>query len=321
MTPTKDSLIFLPEETGRPIVRADTAVAYLEAGQPESLGHRMAAAGTMYDRLLDIKRLAESADDSGYEAHARLDLIAQKARAALSAVGATSVRFTIRSSHGELTVDALGYVAECRAENDDTDGGKHLKSITRFDLEEWRERWGSPETGRIDILDLGYWYTDPKTGESGFAPPDAKWRSEIAEILLERVRSCPDEGTRRMRQLRPTPAYTIGVSNDDGECYDICIMHDQRPIATLIAPERDIAPLVHAANAFDCSARKFGINAAGFAERMADGGLAELVETLDYLLTQTVDMDLKYGFTLSEGEADARARALAIIAKVKGIAA
>src|ERR1039458_4855161 len=87
MTPTKHSLIFLPEETGRPIVRADTAVAYLEAGQPESLGHRMAAAETMYDRLLDIKRLAESADDSGYEAYALLDLIAQEARAALSAVG------------------------------------------------------------------------------------------------------------------------------------------------------------------------------------------------------------------------------------------
>jgi hypothetical protein len=42
----------------------------------------------------------------------------------------------------------------------------------------------------------------------------------------------------------------------------------------------------------------------------------ELREALDYLLEQTVDMDLKYGFTLTEGEADARTKALAIIAKV-----
>jgi CRISPR/Cas system CSM-associated protein Csm2 small subunit len=42
----------------------------------------------------------------------------------------------------------------------------------------------------------------------------------------------------------------------------------------------------------------------------------ELVETLDYLLQQTVDQDLKHGISLTEGEEDARQRALAIIAKV-----
>src|SRR6266404_1051342 len=36
----------------------------------------------------------------------------------------------------------------------------------------------------------------------------------------------------------------------------------------------------------------------------------KLLEALDYLLAQTVDMDLKHGITLSEGEADARAEAL-----------
>ncbi len=41
----------------------------------------------------------------------------------------------------------------------------------------------------------------------------------------------------------------------------------------------------------------------------------ELLEALDYLLAQTVDMDLKYGITLSEGEEEARAKALAVIAK------
>jgi hypothetical protein len=47
----------------------------------------------------------------------------------------------------------------------------------------------------------------------------------------------------------------------------------------------------------------------------------KLLEALDYLLTQTVDMDLKYGITLSEGEEDARAKALAAIAEATGRAA
>ena len=42
----------------------------------------------------------------------------------------------------------------------------------------------------------------------------------------------------------------------------------------------------------------------------------ELLAALDYLLQQTVDQDLKYGIALSEGEEDARQRALAVIAKV-----
>jgi len=48
---------------------------------------------------------------------------------------------------------------------------------------------------------------------------------------------------------------------------------------------------------------------------MLDRGItSELIEALDYLLQQTIDMDLKYGITLSEGEAEARAKALAAIA-------
>ena len=44
----------------------------------------------------------------------------------------------------------------------------------------------------------------------------------------------------------------------------------------------------------------------------------KLLEALDYLLTQTVDMDLKYGVTLSEGEEDARVKALSAIAEATG---
>lgn len=52
-------------------------------------------------------------------------------------------------------------------------------------------------------------------------------------------------------------------------------------------------------------------------ERLRKAATA-LVEALDYLLAQTVDMDLKYGVALSEGEEDARALALAAIAAARG---
>jgi hypothetical protein len=42
--------------------------------------------------------------------------------------------------------------------------------------------------------------------------------------------------------------YSIGVNNDDGDCYDIAILQDGKPIATLIATEGEVAPLVHAGN-------------------------------------------------------------------------
>lgn len=45
------------------------------------------------------------------------------------------------------------------------------------------------------------------------------------------------------------------------------------------------------------------------------GTTAELIESLHCLLEQTVDRDLKYGITLSDGEAEARAKALSAIAR------
>lgn len=51
------------------------------------------------------------------------------------------------------------------------------------------------------------------------------------------------------------------------------------------------------------------------ANRRLIAAAPELLEALDYLLEQTVDMDLKYGIGLSEGEEDARAKGLLVIAK------
>ncbi|MGE4194693.1 MAG: hypothetical protein AB7E51_15005 [Pseudodesulfovibrio sp.] len=44
----------------------------------------------------------------------------------------------------------------------------------------------------------------------------------------------------------------------------------------------------------------------------------KLLTALDTLLTETVDMDLKHGISLSEGEAFAREQALAAIAEAMG---
>ncbi len=44
-----------------------------------------------------------------------------------------------------------------------------------------------------------------------------------------------------------------------------------------------------------------------------------LLDALEYLLTQTVDMDLNQGITLTEGEQEARDRALSVIAEARGL--
>ncbi|HUY92534.1 MAG TPA: hypothetical protein VMV10_27595 [Pirellulales bacterium] len=49
--------------------------------------------------------------------------------------------------------------------------------------------------------------------------------------------------------------------------------------------------------------------------RHDDAIVSELVAALDYLIEQTVDMDLKHGIGLSEGEEEARTKALAAIAQ------
>jgi len=90
---------------------------------------------------------------------------------------------TVASSHGQLTMDANGGVLHRRLDNHDPEGGGHLAAILRFDIGEWLRRWGEPLPMSFDILDLGYWYADPKAGECAYEPADAKWRAEIAAVL------------------------------------------------------------------------------------------------------------------------------------------
>jgi hypothetical protein len=90
----------------------------------------------------------------------------------------------VRSSHGELTIDARGNVTFRRLDNPDPDGGGHLARIHRFDLGEWLRYWHRPLPAAFDILDLGYWYSDD-SGRDSYAPPDTDWRTSFISVLEE----------------------------------------------------------------------------------------------------------------------------------------
>lgn len=65
---------------------------------------------------------------------------------------------------------------------------------------------------------------------------------------------------------RANAEYTTGVHNDDGDCYGIVIKQNDRPIATLIAPEDDLVPLVHAGNCYATLASALGAAGAAIEE-------------------------------------------------------
>ena len=78
--------------------------------------------------------------------------------------------------------------------------------------------------------------------------------------------------------------------------------------------------LAAAYNAFDSAAKRLGVNAVEFAERMADGGLAELAESHEDLVTDIdgLKSDFEVCREISNGSYARRSRA--ILAKVKGSA-
>jgi hypothetical protein len=103
------------------------------------------------------------------------------------------------------------------------------------------------------------------------------------------------------------------------------IKADSPQLAALLASQ---LPTEDAASIDDCNGDDFGalVDVQGdqdysqsvmidFEGERLRNAAPKLLEALDYLLEQSVDMDLKYGLGLSEGEQDARAKALAAIAE------
>jgi hypothetical protein len=88
------------------------------------------------------------------------------------------------SSHGVLAINTItGEVVSMNLEEPDSEEGKDLASIARFDVEEWKGKYQKPELPKsIDILDLGYWYgSNPEQYEE----PAHDWRIEAAEMRKE----------------------------------------------------------------------------------------------------------------------------------------
>jgi hypothetical protein len=81
------------------------------------------------------------------------------------------------------------------------------------------------------------------------------------------------------------------------------------------------ARLVSAAyNAFDSAARKLGINAVEFAERMRDGGLAELAESHGELLADIDGLKSDFAICREISRSSYARRSRVILARVKGAA-
>jgi hypothetical protein len=83
--------------------------------------------------------------------------------------------------------------------------------------------------------------------------------------------------------------YTIGVHNDDSDCYDIVIKQNGRPVATLIAPESDVAPLVHAGNCYPTVASALGL-AANVIEEASDILHYEDGEAVTFLESREIEI-------------------------------
>jgi hypothetical protein len=94
----------------------------------------------------------------------------------------------------------------------------------------------------------------------------------------------------------PTPSavWKLGPDSDAEERHIIVTDNGSKEITVIVHNKADADHLVRCVNVHD-----------------------ELVGTLEYLLEQTVEMDLNYGIGLSEDEDDARTRALVAIAKAR----
>ena len=83
--------------------------------------------------------------------------------------------FTVRGSHGTLTVDAqTGTILRDESEYITPD----YTDIAGFDITEWKRAYPCERIDgqNIDILDFGYWTT------SGiYEPPAMEWREKVRE--------------------------------------------------------------------------------------------------------------------------------------------
>jgi hypothetical protein len=133
------------------------------------------------------------------------------------------------------------------------------------------------------------------------------------------------DDTKQATAHSPEPWHTEPLQADRGGSIAVC--NRRQGILAVIPPlNEDDGPDEATAQRDPCdeaNARRLcaAVNACqGIGtEALEQGVIRELREALDYLLAQTVDQDLKYGIGLTEGEEDARAMALAALAKATAV--
>jgi len=114
----------------------------------------------------------------------------------------------------------------------------------------------------------------------------------------------PQAGTLlKARILGPT-------HKDGGEYAALCELRDPEVARLMVA----------AYNAFDSAAKRLGINAVEFAERMQEGGLAELAESHEELLADIDGLKSDFDICREISRSSYARRSRAILSRVKGSA-
>lgn len=84
---------------------------------------------------------------------------------------------TVFSSHGTFSIDENGFVIMFIQDGADTQDTKHLHTVRRFNLEEYRRTYKKVDY-QFDILDLGYWYRESLDDGDEYAQPAHDWRKD-----------------------------------------------------------------------------------------------------------------------------------------------
>lgn len=83
----------------------------------------------------------------------------------------------VMSSNGKIEINpATGVVVSIK-----TYPQSELPNVIVFNVTEWRHHYSTDLDDEIDILDIGYWYTD-SIGEIGYEPPCQSFRKDAQEL-------------------------------------------------------------------------------------------------------------------------------------------
>ena len=96
----------------------------------------------------------------------------------------------VHSSSGELVVKrSSGQIIAVVLEDNEDENTAHLEKITQFNFAEFKRHYGKLDD-EYDILDLGYWFDNPRGPNTllglDYADPDNAWRAQIKKEKRER---------------------------------------------------------------------------------------------------------------------------------------